>query len=112
MVTVETAIAIPVVLAMAGIGLWGLTTTAAAVALSDAGRTAARDLARGASHEYVHEQLRERLPDINSEIEVRDDVVIVRVHRFVTVPVPLLSGLGIDLRASFVAPLEWRDESA
>lgn len=110
MVTVETAIAIPVVLAMAGIGLWGLTTTAAALALSDAGRTAARDLARGASHELVQEQLRERLPDINSDIELRDDVVIVRVHRFVTIPVPLFSGLGIDLHSSFVAPLEWRDE--
>ncbi len=107
MVTVETAMAIPAVLAMAGVALWGIGAASAAVALSDAGRSAARDLARGVPQAQVLEQVRLSIPESRTEVEVGAREVTVRVHRFFDVPIPLLSGLGLDLSSSFVAPLEW-----
>lgn len=109
MVTVETALAIPMVLAMTGVALWGFGAASASIALSDVGRSAARELARGVPQQQVLEQVRSAIPDARTEIEVGQSEVIVRIHRFVEVPLPLLSGLGLDLTSSFVAPLEWSE---
>jgi hypothetical protein len=112
MVTVETALAIPMVLALTGVALWGLGAASASIALSDVGRSAARELARGTSQYEVLERVRAAMPDARTEVEVRQSEVIVRIHRFVEVPLPLLSGLGLDLSSSFVAPLEWSEFDA
>lgn len=112
MVTVETALAVPVVIAIAGVCLWGLGAASAAITLGDVGRSAARELARGASQEQVLAQVLTRLPDSRTEVEVRGSEVLVRVHRFVEVPLPLLDGLGLDLSSTYIAPLEWIDTDA
>jgi hypothetical protein len=112
MVTVETAVAIPLLLAIAGVALWGLGAGAAAIEVSDAGRTAARDLARGASQEQVVERINSVIPESRVEIRATSGEVIVTVHRKFNIPLPLLRDVGLDLSSTYVAPLEWTDSVA
>jgi hypothetical protein len=112
MVTVETAVAIPMLLAIAGVALWGLGAGAAAIEVSDAGRTAARDLARGAAQEQVVERINSTIPDSRVEIRATGGEVIVTVHRKFNIPLPLLHDVGLDLSSTYVAPLEWTDSAA
>ena len=112
MVTVETAVAIPLLLAIAGVALWGLAAGAAAIEVSDIGRTAARDLARGASEAQVVEYINRSIPESRIELRATSSEVIVTVHRKFTIPLPLLSDIGLDLSSTYVAPREWTDSAA
>ncbi len=112
MVTVETAVAIPLLLAIAGVALWGLAAGAAAIEVSDVGRTAARELARGVSEEQVMEHINSAIPESRIEMRATSGEVIVTVHRRFNIPLPLLSDIGLDLSSTYVAPLEWTDSAA
>jgi hypothetical protein len=112
MVTVETAVAIPMLLAIAGVALWGVAAGAAAIEVSDVGRPAARDLARGVSETQVVRNINNAIPESHIEIRSTSGEVIVTVHRRFNIPLPLLRDIGLDLTSAFVAPLEWTDSAA
>jgi hypothetical protein len=112
MVTVETAVAIPLLLAIAGVTLWGLGAGAAAIEVSEVGRTAARELARGVSEDQVIEHIRLAIPEAHTDIRSSGGGVIVTVHRMFTVPLPLLAAVGLDLSSTYVVPLEWATSAA
>jgi hypothetical protein len=111
MVTVETAVAIPLLLAIVGVALWGLAAGAAAIEVNDVGRTAARDLARGVSEVQVVEQINSSIPESRTEIRATSSEVTVTVNRRFDIPLPLLGGIGLDLSTTYVAPLEWTESA-
>jgi hypothetical protein len=84
-VTAETAMVIPVLVALTGLLVWGLTAAAAQVRCVDAARAGARAAARSETPEAVRRVTRQAAP-AGAEVTVERDGDLVRVR--VTVPVP------------------------
>ncbi|MBM9505742.1 pilus assembly protein [Streptomyces sp. KK5PA1] len=84
-VTAETAMVIPVLVALTGLLIWGLMAAAAQVRCIDAARAGARAAARSETPDVVRRMAQEAAPAGARVTVVRDgDLVRVRV----TVPVP------------------------
>lgn len=84
-VTAETAMVIPVLVALAGLLIWGLMAAAAQVRCEDAARAGARAAARSETPEMVREVTRQAAP-AGAEVRMVRDGDMVRVR--VTVPMP------------------------
>ncbi len=107
MVLLETALAIPVLMAVAVALSWGLSLAATSAALGDAARTAARALARGEATANVLERARAEVPGAEIGLETGAESAVVVVTREVSPPVPILSGLSITVSSRVAIPREW-----
>lgn len=105
-VTLETAIAIPVLLAVAMIGVWCIAVAVGAVRVHDAARSAARSLARGDSLSQARELAHQTAPAAAFECDFSEDAVRVTAKERVAASLPLLSSVGITIERTVVAPLE------
>ena len=97
-VLLETAMAVPVLVAVAVALVWVVSLGAVYVRALDTAQTAARQVARGVPAESAHHESGGSL-----EVTREGDIVRAVVIRRVVAPVPLLDGLGIDVRAEAVA---------
>lgn len=104
-VLLETALAIPILLAVAVALAWSLSIAATSAALGDAARTAARSLARGEALPDVLERARAHGATVG--IENAADFVVVVATRDVSPPVPILNGLSITVSSRVAIPREW-----
>lgn len=84
-VTAETAVVIPVLVALAALLIWGLMAAAAQVRCVDAARAGARAAARSEAPGEVRRVVLEAAPD-GAQVRVARDGDLVRVR--VTVPRP------------------------
>jgi hypothetical protein len=103
----ETALAIPLLLAVAVALSWGISLTATTLTLGDAARSAARDLARGASVEDALGRAQASAPDARVRFEDRDGSVTVVADQDVAAPVPILRGITVTLTQRVAIPREW-----
>jgi hypothetical protein len=106
-VLLETALAIPLLAAVAVALAWGVSLGATSMALGDAARTAARDLARGEPVAQVLDQARAQAPGASVRVEDAGDSVLVIVDREVSAPVPILRGITLTVHQQVAVPREW-----
>ena len=106
-VLLETALAIPLLMAVAVALAWGLSLAATSASLGDAARNAARALARGEAGQQVLDRARASAPGAQvSIVDAGTDVAVV-ISRDVSPPVPILGGLSITVTQRVVIPREW-----
>ncbi len=103
----ETALAIPMLMAVAVAVAWGVSLAATSTSLGDTARTAARDLARGEAVAEVLDRARASAPGSTITVDESGGVVLVSVDRDVSAPVPLLRGLSVTLHQQVAVPREW-----
>lgn len=106
MATAEIAVALPTLVLVTAIALWGLTAASVQLNCTDAARTGARAAARGESLAAVRELVVKAVP---REAEVRVSRNQATVHVDVSVPVrpPAAAGLPpLTVRAHAVAATE------
>lgn len=101
-VLLETAMAVPVLMAITVALVWVVSLGAVYVRTLDAAQTAARLVARGLPADNAQRLVADGTLTIIRE----SDTVRAVVTRRVTAPVPLLDGLGFDVRAEAVALAE------
>ena len=106
-VLLETALAVPLLLAVAVALCWGISLTATTLALGDAARSAARDLARGEPPEAALGRAQESAPGARLRVEDAGGAVSVVADQEVAAPVPILRGITVTLTQSVVVPKEW-----
>lgn len=108
MVTVETAVVIPVLVALTLILVWIVSLGIAQVRLVDAAREAARMAARGDSESKATSMAERIAPDGSVvEIETTDGVARVRVEFTVHTDLPLVGDIGaVDLHAGAASAAE------
>jgi len=107
-VLLETAIAIPILLAVAAALAWVLSLVGATLALQEAARQVARDVARGVEVQTAIGSAEATYPGAVVTLENADGRVTVLARREVLAPVPILSGLSVPLRQQVTMPEEWR----
>lgn len=107
MATLETAIMVPVLLAVTFIFISLLNVGMQTLSLSDATRTAARELARGADPNDVVAAFRDREPGAQIDVRWEDSTVTVLTARSAELIVNPLGFGGFDLKQSHTAPREW-----
>jgi hypothetical protein len=107
MVVLETALAIPVLVAVAAALVWAVALTTTSLALADAARAAARDLARGVTAAEAVNRAEGMVPDSRLEVVDRGDAIVVVARADVTAPLPVLSGLVVPLEQQVAVPREW-----
>jgi Flp pilus assembly protein TadG len=108
MVLLETALAIPLLLAIAVALSWGISLTATTMTLGDAARSAARDLARGTTVSEALSHAHASAPGAHLRIENSDDSVAVVADQDVSAPGPILRGISVTLTQRVVVPREWQ----
>ena len=106
-VLLETALAIPLLMAVAVALAWGLSLAATSASLGDAARTAARSLARGETGQDVLDRARASVPGAHVSVEDTGADVAVVVAQEVSPPVPILRGLSITVTQRIAIPREW-----
>lgn len=108
MVTVETAVVIPVLVAITLILIWIVTLGIAQVRLVDAAREAARMAARGDSESKAVSMAERIAPDGSDvEIETSDGLTRVRVDLTVHADLPLVGDIGaVDLHGAATSATE------
>jgi Flp pilus assembly protein TadG len=106
-VLLETALAIPLLMAVAVALAWALSLAATSASLGDAARTAARAFARGEAEADVLARAHSAVPNATVAVDSAAPDVAVVVSQEVSPPVPLLSGLSITLTSRVVIPREW-----
>lgn len=106
-VLLETAIAIPVLLAVTVALAWGLSLVGTAAALGDAVRQVARDVARGVPAADAVAAAQAELPDATITVEDVGGSATVVARRSVPAPVALLAGLAVPLTQQVTVPGEW-----
>jgi hypothetical protein len=105
-VTLEAALALPALLLVTAMLLWGMGVGFTALAMGDAVRTSARLIARGESADSVMSRLQESLPDTDLTLETRGPDLVIGAAQFVSIPIPVFRGLGFTVTQSASAPLE------
>ncbi|POM26491.1 hypothetical protein BTM25_08920 [Actinomadura rubteroloni] len=106
MATAEIAMALPALVLVAAIVLWGETVASVRLACSDAARSGARAAARGESLSAVR-SLVERAVPRGARVTVRRDGEASRVEVAVPVPPPVAAGLpALTVTARAVAATE------
>lgn len=106
MVIAETAIAIPVLMAVAAALIWGLSLIGTALGMADTARQIARDVGRGVG---IDEAVAGAQVPAGREVEidVQGEWVTVRVTQGATTPIAWLNGLTVPLEQSVTVPREW-----
>jgi hypothetical protein len=106
-VLLETALAIPMLMAVAVALLWCIGIATTALALGDAARTAARSAARGEAWGDVAARAEASVPGARIRTEDTVDGLRVVMEKQVTAPVPVLAGIDVTLSQSVTIPKEW-----
>ncbi len=108
MVTAETAIVIPLLVAVTLILVWIVSLGVAQIRLVDAAREAARMTARGDSESEAVSMAERIAPDgAEVEIETADGVTRVRVDLTVHTDLPLVGDIGsVDLHGAAASASE------
>lgn len=106
-VLLETALAVPLLMAVAVALAWGLSLAATSAALADAARTAARSLARGEDIGEVLDRARAAVPGAQVVVDESGDEATVLVRVDVSPPVPILQGVSMTLAERVAIPREW-----
>lgn len=106
MVIAETAIAIPVLMAVAAALIWGLSLMGTSMGMADTARQIARDIGRGVG---IDDAVRgARVPDGQRvSVDEQGDWVTVHVTHGAVTPLPLLDSLHVPLEQSVTVPREW-----
>lgn len=107
MVLLETAVAIPLLAAVAIALAWGMSLTATSMALGDAARQVARDVARGISVPAAVASAQDAAPGATLEVVDEGSSVVVVAGQAVSAPVPILSGISVTLTQRVAIPREW-----
>ncbi len=107
MATLETALMIPVLFLITFLFLSGISLGVQTLALSDATRTAARELARGASEELVREDFHLSEPTAQLQITWDTDTVSVATLKPGEFGVSFLGLTPFELSQKHIAPREW-----
>jgi len=105
-VTVEAALGLLTLLAVAGALVWCLTLLMAQPAVGEAARAGARVAARGDDIASVRAEARRLVPDAEVEVRVDLDHVVVQVGRSVLPPGALARWGAVRLHADAVALVE------
>ncbi|TMQ80670.1 hypothetical protein ETD83_41705 [Actinomadura soli] len=92
MATAEIAVALPTLVLITAIALWGLTAASVQLACTDAARTGARAAARGESLNAVRELVAKAVPE-GATVKVSRDEATVQVDVSVPVKPPAAAGL-------------------
>jgi hypothetical protein len=93
--------------AVAAALVWAVALTTTSLALADAARAAARDLARGVTAAEAVSRAEGMVPDSRLEVVDRGDAIVVVARADVTAPLPVLSGLVVPLEQQVAVPREW-----
>ena len=107
MVLLETALAIPLLAAVAFVLAWGISLGATSMALGDAARQAAREIARGVDVPAALDAAQAAAPEADLQVEEAGGSVIVVAVQEVAAPGPILGGLGVTLSQRVAVPREW-----
>jgi hypothetical protein len=107
MVLLETAVAIPLLAAVAIALAWGISLTATTMALGDAARQVARDVARGVSVPAALASAQDAAPGATLAVVDEGSSVVVIADKEVAAPVPVLSGISVTLTQRVAIPREW-----
>jgi hypothetical protein len=85
---------------------WTLSLATTSAGLADAARSAARDIARGVAVDEAVAAAESAVPGAAIRVESGDRTITVVAERRVEAPVPILRGIGVDVRQSVRVPLE------
>jgi len=107
MSTLETALMVPVLLTVTFLFLSIIGVGMQALSLSDSTRTAARELARGASPESVVAIFTDREPEARISLEWSEATVTVRTEKPARVLSSVMNVLPWTLTQTQTAPREW-----
>jgi hypothetical protein len=107
MVLLETALAIPLLAAVAVALAWGVSLAGTSVALADAARQAARDVARGVSATDAVASAQAAVQGSHVWVEDAGSSVVVVAERDVAGPGPVLRGISMTLSQRVAVPREW-----
>ena len=107
-VLIETALAIPMLVAVAAAMVWALLVATTSLAVADAARAAARDLARGVPAAEALARAESSVAGASARVDDGDAAVAVVVTKEVYAPVPILAGLSIGVTQRVAVPREWR----
>ena len=107
MVLLETALAIPLLAAVAVALAWGISLGATSMALGDAARLAAREIARGVDVSVALAAAQAEVPAADVQVAEEGGSVVVIAVQDVRPPGPLLSGLAVTLSQRVAVPQEW-----
>ena len=102
-VLLETAIAVPVLLAVSAALVWVTSLGASYVRALDVAQAVARQAARGVSPQALDAMAQGHAIEVSSS----NGLVTVTASRVSTSPLPVLGGLGIDISAQATALAEW-----
>ncbi len=102
----ETALMIPVLLALTVLLLACLQIGMTALHLTDTAHDLARGLARGISVEEIQSEASTQAPSAELTLTNTDQFVTVTLSQDVSVPVPVFSNLSFTLERSVSAPVE------
>ena len=105
-VLLETAIAIPMLFGIAMSLIWCLGVATTALSLGDVARESARAIARGESVEVIARKTNELAPKAQLNIDQSAESVRVELTQYVSLPMPMLDGLGITVHRSALAARE------
>jgi hypothetical protein len=107
MVLLETALAIPLLVAVAVALAWGVSLGATTMLLGDAARQVARDVARGVAVPEAIAAARTAAPGASFEVVGDGESVVVVADQRVSPPVPILRGISVTLSQRVAIPREW-----
>ncbi len=105
-VLLETALAIPCLLAVGVALLWGLSIGSTILALSSTAHEAARAIARGDSPASVAALAAAGAPRAQVQVDEGSDLVSVALSQQVSIPLPLLEGYRLTVHRSATAARE------
>ncbi|WP_243708493.1 TadE family type IV pilus minor pilin [Actinomadura sp. GC306] len=106
MATAEIAVALPTLVLVTAIALWGLMAASVQLTCTDAARTGARAAARGESLAAVRERVAEAVPK-GAMVRVSRDGATVHVDVSVSVRPPAAAGLpAVTVQAHVAAATE------
>lgn len=106
-VLLETALAIPLLMAVAVALAWAVALGGRSMVLGDAARQVARDVARGVATGDAVAAASAVAPEARLSIESDGESVVVVATSDVAAPVPILKGISVTLRHEVVVPREW-----
>lgn len=105
----ETAIAIPVLVAVAAALAWAVSLAGTAMSLGDAVRQAAREMARGVPVGEALDAARVAAPGAKLRVDQEEGRVVVVAQEQVGAPGPLLQGISVTVTQRVAVPAEWSD---
>lgn len=105
-VLLETALAIPLLMAVAVALSWAVALGGRSMVLGDAARQVARDISRGVPSGAAVAAASVVAPEAQLQVQSDGGSVVVIATSDVTAPVPILSGISVTLRHQVVVPQE------